>query len=107
MLSLFVAVILDNLELAEEIKKLKQIKAREQSMSTNRVLPLRLRIFESFPDCPQMMHLHKAASDYCLPNVSLATFNIYPHSIFYKFYNKRGRSSTQVAILVSVGNCNY
>ena len=31
MLSLFVAVILDNLELDEDIKKLRQLRAREQS----------------------------------------------------------------------------
>jgi hypothetical protein len=48
-LSLFVAVILDNLELDEDIKKLKQLKAREASAETQQTLPLRLRVFEKFP----------------------------------------------------------
>lgn len=43
MLSLFVAVILDNLELDEDIKKLKQLKAREQSAGITEGLPIRLR----------------------------------------------------------------
>jgi len=55
--SLFVAVILDNLELDEDIKRLKQLKMREQVAETQRNLPLRLRIFEKFPDCPQMVQL--------------------------------------------------
>lgn len=42
-LSLFVAVILDNLELDEDIKKLKQLKAREQSAGITEGLPIRLR----------------------------------------------------------------
>ena len=48
MLSLFVAVILDNLELDEDIKKVKQLKAREQSAGISEDLPLRLKVFESF-----------------------------------------------------------
>ena len=53
-LSLFVAVILDNLELDEDIKQLKQIKMREQVAQTHQKLPLRLRIFEKFTDQPQV-----------------------------------------------------
>ena len=53
-LSLFVAVILDNLELDEDIKQLKQIKMREQVAQTHQKLPLRLRIFEKFADQPQV-----------------------------------------------------
>ncbi|VDP47913.1 unnamed protein product [Schistosoma mattheei] len=48
-LSLFVAVILDNLELDEDIKKLKQLKLREISAETQQKLPMRLRVFEKFP----------------------------------------------------------
>ena len=48
-MSLFVAVILDNLELDEDIKKLKQLKLREHVAETQQNLPLRLRIFEKFP----------------------------------------------------------
>ncbi|XP_076062886.1 sodium leak channel non-selective protein na isoform X5 [Oratosquilla oratoria] len=68
-LSLFVAVILDNLELDEDIKKLKQMKAREQSAGIQETLPLRLRVFEKFPDRPTMARLHKVPSDFSLPKV--------------------------------------
>jgi hypothetical protein len=69
-LSLFVAVILDNLELDEDIKKLKQLKFREQSAEIKETLPFRLRIFEKFPDSPQMTCLHKVPSDFNLPKVT-------------------------------------
>lgn len=69
MLSLFVAVILDNLELDEDIKKVKQLKAREQSAGYTEELPLRLRLFESFPDSPQMTRLHKQANEFNIPKV--------------------------------------
>lgn len=68
-LSLFVAVILDNLELDEDIKKLKQLKFREQSAEIKETLPFRLRIFEKFPDSPQMTILHRIPSDFTLPKV--------------------------------------
>ncbi|XP_055373903.1 sodium leak channel NALCN isoform X2 [Condylostylus longicornis] len=68
-LSLFVAVILDNLELDEDIKKLKQLKFREQSAEIKETLPFRLRIFEKFPDAPQMTILHKLPTDFTLPKV--------------------------------------
>lgn len=68
-LSLFVAVILDNLELDEDFKKLKQMKAREQSAGIQETLPLRLRVFEKFPARPTMARLHKVQSDFSLPKV--------------------------------------
>ena len=68
-LSLFVAVILDNLELDEDFKKLKQMKAREQSAGIQETLPLRLRVFERFPNRPTMARLHKVPSDFPLPKV--------------------------------------
>lgn len=68
-LSLFVAVILDNLELPEDIKKAKQEKAREQTACISEELPLRLRLFEHFPDSPQMTKLHKSASEFNVPKV--------------------------------------
>lgn len=68
-LSLFVAVILDNLELPEDLKKAKQEKAREQIACINEELPLRLRLFERFPDSPQMTKLHKSASEFNVPKV--------------------------------------
>lgn len=63
------AVILDNLELDEDIKKLKQLKYREQSAEIKETLPFRLRIFEKFPDSPLMVTLHKVPSDFNLPKV--------------------------------------
>lgn len=68
-LSLFVAVILDNLELDEDIKKLKQLKFREQSAEIKETLPFRLRIFEKFPQSPQMTILHRIPNDFMLPKV--------------------------------------
>lgn len=76
-LSLFVAVILDNLELDEDIKKLKQLKFREQSAEIKETLPFRLRVFEKFPDSPQMTILHKIPSDFTLPKVSVV---VHPYS---------------------------
>ena len=68
-MSLFVAVILDNLELDEEAKKVKQLKMREESSDIKEDLPLRLKIFEKFPDRPLMTRLNKIPSDYTTPKV--------------------------------------
>ncbi|WAR27871.1 NALCN-like protein [Mya arenaria] len=63
-ISLFVAVILDNLELDEDIKQLKQLKATEQSADESESLPFRLKIFERFPNRPQMVKIHKLSGDF-------------------------------------------
>lgn len=55
LISLFVAVILDNLELDENVKRLKQLKLNEQSVDTKQKLPWRLRVFGRFPNRPQMV----------------------------------------------------
>uniref|UniRef100_A0A183CB50 Ion_trans domain-containing protein n=1 Tax=Globodera pallida TaxID=36090 RepID=A0A183CB50_GLOPA len=68
-LSLFVAVILDNLEMDEELKKVKQLKAREETTSMRTQLPWRLRIFEKFPTRPQMVELRKVSREFPLPKV--------------------------------------
>lgn len=68
-ISIFVAAILDNLELPEDLKKAKQEKAREQIACISEELPLRLRLFERFPDSPQMTKLYKSASDFNVPKV--------------------------------------
>ena len=44
-LSLFVAVILDNLEVDEDVKRVKQLRAREASAGISEDLPWRLRVF--------------------------------------------------------------
>ena len=68
-MSLFVAVILDNLELDEEAKKVKQLKIREDSSDVKEELPLRLRIFEKFPERPLMAKLKHTPSDYVVPKI--------------------------------------
>ncbi|KAF7637845.1 hypothetical protein Mgra_00002820 [Meloidogyne graminicola] len=67
-LSLFVAVILDNLEMDEELKKIKQLKAKEAT-AVKTTLPWRLRIFEKFPTRPQMVHLRKVDNEFNTPKV--------------------------------------
>ncbi|ETN72174.1 transporter, cation channel family protein [Necator americanus] len=67
-LSLFVAVILDNLEMDEELKKVKQLKAREQN-TIKTTLPWRLRVFDRFPTRPQMISLRKMTSEFPLPKI--------------------------------------
>uniref|UniRef100_A0AC35TIY1 Sodium leak channel non-selective protein n=1 Tax=Rhabditophanes sp. KR3021 TaxID=114890 RepID=A0AC35TIY1_9BILA len=68
-LSLFVAVILDNLEMDEELKKVKQLKAREETTCMRTTLPLRLRVFETFPGRPQMVSLKKMNNDFPMPRI--------------------------------------
>uniref|UniRef100_A0AC34QHG3 Ion transport domain-containing protein n=1 Tax=Panagrolaimus sp. JU765 TaxID=591449 RepID=A0AC34QHG3_9BILA len=68
-LSLFVAVILDNLEMDEELKKVKQLKAKEAITSMRTNLPWRLRIFERFPTRPQMVNLKRVDSDFLAPKI--------------------------------------
>ena len=68
-MSLFVAVILDNLELDEEAKKVKQLKMREESSDIKEDLPLRLKIFEKFPQRPRFCLLNRTPSDYSTPKV--------------------------------------
>ncbi|VDO07851.1 unnamed protein product [Rodentolepis nana] len=60
---------MDNLELDEDIKKLKQLKMREMSAETQQKLPLRLRIFEKFPNRPQMVKITRLVSDFLLPKI--------------------------------------
>ncbi|XP_022100553.1 sodium leak channel non-selective protein-like isoform X1 [Acanthaster planci] len=67
-LSMFVAVILDNLELDEDLKSLKHLKATEQGNLIEK-LPLRLRVFEKFPDKPQMVSLSRLPSEFSLPKI--------------------------------------
>ncbi|CAF3639514.1 unnamed protein product [Adineta steineri] len=68
-LSLFVAVILDNLELEEDVKMVKQLKTREASAETQQKLPWRLRVFERFPDHPQMIELSRLPNDFIIPKI--------------------------------------
>lgn len=85
MLSLFVAVILDNLELDEDVKKLKQLKFREQSAEIKETLPFRLRVFEKFPDSPKMACIHKLPSDFNLPKASCKYIFIRNYFLIIRF----------------------
>ncbi|CAJ0935665.1 unnamed protein product, partial [Mesorhabditis belari] len=67
-LSLFVAVILDNLEMDEELKKVKQLKVREEN-SMRTTLPWRLRVFDRFPTRPQMVSLKRMNGEFPLPKI--------------------------------------
>nr|CAD2173780.1 unnamed protein product [Meloidogyne enterolobii] len=67
--TLFVAVILDNLEMDEELKKIKQLKAREETTTMRTQLPWRLRIFEKFPSRPQMIEFRKISREFPLPKM--------------------------------------
>ncbi|CAI4222140.1 unnamed protein product [Auanema sp. JU1783] len=68
-LSLFVAVILDNLEMDEELKKVKQLKAREATTSMRTTLPWRLRVFDKFPTRPQMVRMKRVEGEFPMPKV--------------------------------------
>ncbi|CAF4995063.1 unnamed protein product, partial [Rotaria sp. Silwood1] len=68
-LSLFVAVILDNLELDEDAKMIKQLKTREASADIQQKLLWRLRIFERFPNRPQMIELSCLPHDFIIPKI--------------------------------------
>ncbi|TMS38414.1 hypothetical protein L596_005144 [Steinernema carpocapsae] len=68
-LSLFVAVILDNLEMEEGLKRVKQLKAREATTCMRTTLPLRLQVFEKFPTRPQMVELKKVDTEFPVPKV--------------------------------------
>lgn len=45
------------------------MKAREQSAETQQKLPLRLRIFEKFPNHPQMVSLKRVNNDFDVPKI--------------------------------------
>uniref|UniRef100_A0A1I7YZY3 Ion_trans domain-containing protein n=1 Tax=Steinernema glaseri TaxID=37863 RepID=A0A1I7YZY3_9BILA len=68
-LSLFVAVILDNLEMEEGLKRVKQLKAREATTCMRTTLPLRLQVFEKFPTRPQMVELKRVDTEFPVPKV--------------------------------------
>ena len=70
-MSVFVAVIVDNLELDEELKILKQKKLGEESKETQEKLPLRLRIYEKFRENPRLVKMSrlKAVSEFPMPKI--------------------------------------
>ena len=70
-MSVFVAVILDNLELDEEVKIMKQKKMGGDSRDYTEALPRRLRVFERFRDDPRLVKMSriKMASDFATPKI--------------------------------------
>lgn len=70
-MSVFVAVILDNLELDEEVKIMKQKKMGGESRDLNQALPMRLRVFERFRDDPLLVKMSriKTTSDFFTPKI--------------------------------------
>ncbi|CAF0823088.1 unnamed protein product [Rotaria sp. Silwood1] len=97
-LSLFVAVILDNLELDEDVKMIKQLKTREASAETQQKLPWRLRVFERFPDHPQMIELSRLPHDFMIPKIRDSFMRqflnqddiySYPPELSMNVYNKK------------------
>lgn len=46
-----------------------QLKQSEANADTKEKLPLRLRIFEKFPNRPQMVKISKLPSDFTVPKI--------------------------------------
>lgn len=102
-LSLFVAVILDNLELGEDVKMIKQLKTREASAETTQKLPWRLRIFERFPDHPQMIQLSRLPHEFIVPKIRDSFMRqfldhddiySYPMELSMNLYNRKNTVKT-------------
>ncbi|EDV28390.1 uncharacterized protein TRIADDRAFT_18273 [Trichoplax adhaerens] len=58
--SIFIAVILDSLDLDEEVKKYRQGKMHEESVVTEEKLPYRIRVYEKFREKPRMATIKKS-----------------------------------------------
>lgn len=67
--SVFIAVILDNLEIEEETKILKQRKLGEECLNIQEKLPRRLQVFEKFKERPRLVETWKVSGDFPVPKV--------------------------------------
>ncbi|XP_028403824.1 sodium leak channel non-selective protein-like [Dendronephthya gigantea] len=67
--SVFIAVILDNLEIKEETKILKQRKLGEEGLNIHESLPKRLQIFGKFKESPRLVETWKVSGDFPVPKV--------------------------------------
>ena len=67
LVSVFVALILDNLELSEELKIVKQRRLGQEITDTKNVLPLRIRIFEWFKSQPRVLNMDHV--EYNVPKI--------------------------------------
>ena len=80
------------------------MKAREQSAEIKKTLPRRLRLFEKFPDRPQMTRLHKVPSDFSLPKVNLNIFiNILMVKHYFFFFSWKVRDSFVRQFMLEMG----
>ncbi|NWQ68880.1 NALCN protein, partial [Neopipo cinnamomea] len=62
-------VSLSLLAIRQTLTKLIQLKQSEANADTKEKLPLRLRIFEKFPNRPQMVKISKLPSDFTVPKI--------------------------------------
>lgn len=69
-LSTFVAVILDNLEYPECVKREKQVQYDDVPLDGGSVLPMRLRVFQRFKPNPRIVRLNNMPADFCQPLIS-------------------------------------
>ncbi|XP_003368135.1 conserved hypothetical protein, partial [Trichinella spiralis] len=108
-LSLFVAVILDNLEMDEELKKVKQLKAREHTTSSRNKLPLRLRVFTHFPDRPQMVTVKRIPNEFPLPKIrDTRTYNYrVPNDGLKKLRARKQTKIRQIGHLSAITGVTY
>ncbi|XP_046849024.1 sodium leak channel non-selective protein-like [Xenia sp. Carnegie-2017] len=67
--SVLIAVILDNLEIKEETKILKQHKLGEEVLNIQESLPKRLQIFGKFKESPRLVQTSKISNDFPVPKV--------------------------------------
>ena len=67
--SVFIAVILDNLEIKEETKILKQRKLGEEGLNIQESLPKRLQIFAKFKESPRLVETWKVSDNFPVPKV--------------------------------------
>lgn len=67
--SVFIAVILDNLEIKEETKILKQRKLGEEGLNIQESLPRRLQVFGKFKESPRLVETWKVSGDFPVPKV--------------------------------------
>jgi hypothetical protein len=80
-----------------------QLKTREASAETQQKLPWRLRVFERFPDHPQMIELSRLPHDFIVPKIRdsfmrqfLNQDDIYtiPLELSMNIYNKKNAVKT-------------
>ncbi len=59
-----------------------QLKQSEANADTKEKLPLRLRIFEKFPNRPQMVKISKLPSDFTVPRIRYCVHWMIPHILW-------------------------